>query len=59
MDLPFSEEEIWNVIKQSPADRTPGPDGFTGTFFRAYWGIIKADLVNVVKQFFELRSDGL
>jgi hypothetical protein len=29
----FSEEEIWNVVKDLPSDRAPGPDGFIGAFY--------------------------
>jgi hypothetical protein len=25
----FSEEEIWSAISQMPAEKAPGPDGFT------------------------------
>lgn len=29
---------------ETPADRVPGPDGFTGRFFRVCWDIVKADV---------------
>ena len=28
----FSEEEIWNIVKETPRNRVPGPDGYTGLF---------------------------
>lgn len=28
----FTEDEIAKIIQESPADRAPGPDGFTGSF---------------------------
>lgn len=34
LDIPFMEEEVWAVIKDMPADRAPGPDGFIGVFFQ-------------------------
>jgi hypothetical protein len=27
-------------------DKAPGPDGFTITFFRSCWSIVKANLMN-------------
>lgn len=44
--LPFSREEINKMIKEMPADRTPGLDGFTKVFLKAYWPIIKDDFLN-------------
>jgi hypothetical protein len=31
---PFSEEEVRNAINLMPSDKAPGPDGFTGAFFK-------------------------
>jgi hypothetical protein len=45
LDLPFSEEEVERVVREMPADRAPGPDGFTGAFYKAAWTQIKEDVV--------------
>jgi hypothetical protein len=29
MDIPITEDEVWDTIKTLPADRAPGPDGYT------------------------------
>lgn len=34
LDVPFTEAEVWNTIKQLPSDKAPGPDGFTGLFLQ-------------------------
>lgn len=34
------------------ADSAPGPDGFSGQFFRSSWDIIAADLLLAVQEFF-------
>ncbi|XP_010239490.1 uncharacterized protein LOC104581310 [Brachypodium distachyon] len=51
LDLPFSEEEILKAIVEFPADKAPGPDGFTGNFFRACWPIIKDDIMCLANAF--------
>ena len=45
LDTPFSEEEVWNTIKSMPSDKAPGPDGFTGKFYKTCWVVIKGDLM--------------
>jgi hypothetical protein len=30
----FIEQEIWAAISQMPAEKAPGPDGFTGDFYK-------------------------
>ena len=45
LEAPFSEEEVWATINAMPADRAPGPDGFTGRFYQSCWQIIKADVL--------------
>lgn len=34
LDGIYTEEEVWSVIKDMPAERASGPDGFIGLFFR-------------------------
>ncbi|WVZ64360.1 LOW QUALITY PROTEIN: hypothetical protein U9M48_013890 [Paspalum notatum var. saurae] len=45
LDAPFTEEEVWATIKDLPMGKSPGPDGFTGRFFRVCWSIIKRDIL--------------
>jgi hypothetical protein len=45
LEAVFSEEEVWSTIKEMPADRAPGPDGFMGEFYRRAWPIIKHDIM--------------
>eukprot|EP00253_Pinus_taeda_P003653 PITA_03653 len=48
---PFTEEEISNAIWDMEPDKAPGPDGFSAHFYRAYWTIIKSDLLRMAKAF--------
>lgn len=45
LDLPFTAEEVWRTIQQLPPDKAPGPDGFTGHFYKSCWPIIKDDIM--------------
>jgi len=48
LDLPFTENEVWRTIQQLPSDKAPGPDGFTGCFYKSCWPIIKDDIMVAV-----------
>lgn len=41
----FTEDEVWQVIKEIPPDRAPGPDGFIGIFYHKAWPVIKHDIM--------------
>jgi mannosylglycoprotein endo-beta-mannosidase len=57
LGVPFTEEEVRNVINQMPGDKAPGPDGFTGIFFKKCWDIIKVDVMNVIHLFGDLHAE--
>jgi len=48
LDNPITEDEVWETIRSLPADRAPGPDGYTGRFFKACWQVIKADFMAAI-----------
>jgi hypothetical protein len=54
---PFSEAEVKGAIFQMPSDKAPGPDGFTGAFFKRCWETIKEDLMGVINQFGNLHAE--
>ncbi|WVZ79231.1 hypothetical protein U9M48_026835 [Paspalum notatum var. saurae] len=45
LDVFFSEEEVWAAIKSLPSDKAPGPDGYTGRFYKSCWPVIKGDVL--------------
>lgn len=52
MDEPFQQQEIDEIVKRLPLDKSPGPDGFNGEFFRKCWAIIKQDFYALYQAFF-------
>jgi hypothetical protein len=47
----FSHEEIDDVIKNLPLDKSPGPDGFNTNFVKRCWPIIKQDFYGLCDAF--------
>lgn len=47
----FSEEELWLVISEMASEKSPGPDGYIGAFFKSAWAIIKQDFMSAVNYF--------
>lgn len=45
-------EEVRDVVFSMSADSSPGPDGFSGSFYRVARDILKYDLLNAVSLFF-------
>lgn len=51
LDRLFTEAEVWSVVQQLPSDKAPGPDGFTGLFYKRCWSIIKGDIMHAINAF--------
>lgn len=51
MERSFTEDEIWEVIKNSEGNKAPGPDGFNYNFFKHFWQLIKGDICNLFEEF--------
>lgn len=49
---PFTDAEIKQVLFSMPANKAPGPDGYTAEFYKAAWPIIGPDFLVSVKSFF-------
>ncbi|KAE8794166.1 retrotransposon protein [Hordeum vulgare] len=51
LDANITEDEVWEAIKEMPANKAPGPAGFTGTFFKKCWSVIKYTVMRVIQRF--------
>jgi hypothetical protein len=58
LEATFTQEEIKETIYSMPGDKAPGPDGFTGAFFKSCWEIIKVDVAAAINTLFDMNSQG-
>ncbi|XP_026383989.1 uncharacterized protein LOC113279508 [Papaver somniferum] len=49
LDAIPSSEEIKKIIFEMDPESSPGPDGFSGSFYRSCWQVIQDDVVNAVQ----------
>lgn len=56
LDVCFTEQEVWETIKEMPGDRASGPDGFNDIFYKVAWPIIKSDVMNALNALWSLDA---
>lgn len=47
-------DEVARIVRDSPSDRAPGPNDFTGAFYKAAWSVIDPNVVRVFQAFRDL-----
>lgn len=48
LEKPYSNEEVFEALKQMSPLKSLGPDGFRAYFYQAYWHVIHAKVCQVV-----------
>lgn len=52
LEIRFLEEEVWNMVSVMKRDKSLGSDGFSISFYKKCWDIMKGDLLNVFDEFY-------
>lgn len=53
----FTMEELKEVVDNLHSEKAPGPDGFTGLFYKKCWGTVCEDLLMAINQLHSLKAD--
>lgn len=53
LEIPFTEQEVREAIKECGGSKAPGPDGVNFKFIRRFWHIIREDLMKAVMWFYD------
>jgi hypothetical protein len=56
LDKDITNAEIYAAIKDTPTNKSPGPHGYIGAFYKHFWDIIKEDLTADIREIFDLRA---
>lgn len=49
--IPVAEEEMHSALKSFSNNKSPGPDGFTMKILKVAWNFIKANILEIFKDF--------
>jgi hypothetical protein len=58
LEAQFSESEIWDALYAMPANKSPGPDGFSWEFFKHCWPVVKGDVLAAMHAVWLGRDQG-
>jgi hypothetical protein len=53
LQAPFLEDEVKAVVFSRYPEGAPGPDGLPFLFFQKFWGVVREDIMNIVRAFQE------
>ncbi|RVW39225.1 LINE-1 retrotransposable element ORF2 protein [Vitis vinifera] len=52
----FTEEEIFAALMGMNGDKAPGPDGFTIAFWQSSWELVKEEIMELFREFYDQCS---
>jgi hypothetical protein len=54
LDRAIDDDEIKTVVRQTPPEKAPGPDGYISPFYKTCWNIVKGDMQGAIREVFDL-----
>ena len=58
IEEPFTEEEVHAALLNLKGDKASGPNGFTAAFWQFSWDLVKMDIMDLFKDFYERERFG-
>ena len=56
LEVQFTEEEIYAALMGMNGDKAPGPDGFTIAFWQSSWELVKEEVMELFREFYNQCS---
>nr|GEW10654.1 hypothetical protein [Tanacetum cinerariifolium] len=56
LEKPVEEKEVWEAVNSCGRDKAPGSDGFNFTFIKRFWDVLKKDLIDAIKWFWDRKE---
>ena len=54
--MQFTEEEVFAALMDMNGDKAPGPDGFTIAFWQSSWELVKEEIMELFREFYDQCS---
>ena len=51
LEVPFTEEEVFDTLLGCNGDKALGPDGFSMAFWQFAWDFVKVDVMSFFRKF--------
>lgn len=59
LEAQLTQQEVEQAVKKLPHNKAPGPDGYTGEFFKSFMDLLLPDLMATYKQVMENQPPSL
>ena len=53
LEMQFTEEEVFAALMDMNGDKAPGPDGFTIAFWQSSWELVKEEIMELFREFYD------
>ena len=51
--MQFTEEEVFAALMDMNGDKAPGLDGFTSAFWQSSWELVKEEIMELFREFYD------
>jgi hypothetical protein len=58
LEVAFTEDEVWEVVRRLPTGKALGPDSFTAEFVQKCWSVVKGGFMAAFDKMFTMCGRG-